>query len=52
MATSIIINNESVKLTGIQEPNDKYKEKYILEGHANNTEYQFNLIYYPPEKIR
>ncbi|CAK73595.1 unnamed protein product (macronuclear) [Paramecium tetraurelia] len=51
LPTSIIINNESVKLASIQEPNAKYKEKYLLEGYAIRTEQEFDVVYYPPEKM-
>ncbi|CAD8148285.1 unnamed protein product [Paramecium octaurelia] len=51
LATSIIINNESVKLAGIQEPNSKYKEKQLFEGQTNNTDQGYDIVYYPPEKM-
>ncbi|CAD8059335.1 unnamed protein product [Paramecium primaurelia] len=51
LATSIIISNDIVKLASIQEPNAKYKEKYLLEGHAISSEQEFDIVYYPPEKI-
>ncbi|CAD8089776.1 unnamed protein product [Paramecium sonneborni] len=49
--TSIIIKNDSIKLAGIQEPNEKYKEKYLLEGHAVGKEQEDDIVYYPPEKL-
>ncbi|CAD8164314.1 unnamed protein product [Paramecium pentaurelia] len=51
LPTSIIINNDNVKLASIQEPNAKYKEKYLLEGYAKKNEQEFDIVYYPPEKI-
>lgn len=33
-STSIILHEDNVKLTGILEPNERYKEKYLLEGNA------------------
>ncbi|CAD8068827.1 unnamed protein product [Paramecium sonneborni] len=51
LPTSIFINNDSVKLGGIQEPNQKYKEKYLLEGNAVRTEQEYDIVYYPPEKF-
>ncbi|CAD8081788.1 unnamed protein product [Paramecium primaurelia] len=48
---SIIINQENLKLTGIQEPNEKYKDKYIIDGHAHKTELEYDSIYFPPEKL-
>ncbi|CAD8064842.1 unnamed protein product [Paramecium primaurelia] len=51
LPTSIIINNDSVKLASIQEPNAKYKEKYLLEGYPQKTGQDFDIVYYPPEKI-
>ncbi|CAD8090084.1 unnamed protein product [Paramecium sonneborni] len=49
--TSIIINEENVKLTGILEPNEKYKDIYIIEGYALRTDQQYDVIYFPPERL-
>ncbi|CAD8132786.1 unnamed protein product [Paramecium pentaurelia] len=50
-ATSIIINQDNLKLTGIQEPNEKYKDKYIIDGYAFRTDQEYDTIYFPPEKL-
>ncbi|CAD8070137.1 unnamed protein product [Paramecium primaurelia] len=49
--TSIIINKDNLKLTGIQEPNEKYKDKYIIDGYAFRTDQEYDTIYFPPEKL-
>lgn len=49
--TSIIINQDNIKLTGIQEPNEKYKDKYVIDGHAFRTNHEYDTIYFPPEKL-
>lgn len=41
-ATDIIINKEKVKLTGINEPNEKYKERFIVEGYALRSDKEFD----------
>ncbi|CAD8103543.1 unnamed protein product [Paramecium sonneborni] len=50
-ATDIIINKEKVKLTGINEPNEKYKERFIVEGYALRSDKEFDQIYIPPERM-
>ncbi|CAK95003.1 unnamed protein product (macronuclear) [Paramecium tetraurelia] len=50
-ATSIIINQDNLKLTGIQEPNERYKDKYLIDGLAFRTEQEYDTIYFPPEKL-
>lgn len=49
--TSIIIYHDNLKLTGIQEPNEKYKERYVIDGHAIRTDQEYDSIYFPPEKL-
>lgn len=46
-ATSVIINQDNVKLTGINEPNEKYKERYLLDGLSQD----YDMVYIPPEKL-
>lgn len=37
-------------MTGISEPNDRYKEKFVIEGHSLRTDSEYDAIYYPSEK--
>lgn len=46
----MLLNRDQVKLTGISEPNERYKDKLILEGFASRTDKQYDSIYYPPER--
>ena len=34
-------------MTGINEPNEKYKEKYLLDGFSQD----YDMVYIPPEKL-
>ncbi|KAM3131261.1 Serine/threonine-protein kinase Nek3 [Paramecium bursaria] len=50
-ASNIIINGDIIKITGIQEPSNRYKEAYVVEGAAQRTENAHEIIYFPPEKL-
>ena len=49
-ASNILINGDIIKLTGIQEPTNRYKEAYVVEGAAHRTDKEHEMIYFPPEK--